>query len=554
MDFLRLPDQLLSILFENEEIIAIDKPYGISSHTNDSKQGNGDNIHFGLIETYEKRLGQKLFIVHRLDQTTTGVIIFAKSVEAAKKYAQFFFDREVKKTYLFITAARSKKENFLINKKIVHKAKDLDAETELKFLQRHSRFELWQANPHTGRNHQIRIHAQEAQISILGDTKYNGEAFPFICLHNQRIEFPNGIVITSRPPIYYENLKLLENQILAKALFETDRRDRLYNLNPDSTQSLRLVHNKNDFKDLGFTVDQYGRVLLLSYYTEKWTSADETLFKYFANSRQKPIIVRLMHNRGKDPTNKSQFFIFPDQYASSELPSVWTSQENNISYEIRSDSGQSFGLFLDQRLQRNWVLHNSREQEVLNLFSYTCGFSVAAALGGASQVTSVDTSKNVLNWGKRNFALNSLEPEKHKFLHRDSLDYLALCLKKEIKYDLIICDPPSFSRGENGIFKIENRLEDLLKMCLGSLKKNGVLLFSTNFENFYIDDIRKSILKVQAQLGIKFLNISCIPSACDFELEGQRSILKSFLIRKSDRAFARENLGEDLSAVEVDET
>ena len=239
---------------------------------------------------------------------------------------------------------------------------------------------------------------------------------------------------------------------------------------------------------------------------------------------KKPMLVRLMPNRGQDPLHKERFAI------GAEIDPIWIAQESEIKYEMRADSGQSYGLFLDQRLQRQWVLANAKGKEVLNLFAYTCGFSVAAALGGAIQVTSVDTNKNVLNWGRKNFEVNSLDPATHRFLLRDSIDFLDQCAKKETKFDLIICDPPSFSRGEKGVFKIENSLEALLKKCLSCLKPGGDLLFSTNFENFYIDDIRKSILKIKGELGLQF-QINNILPALDFELAGQKAVLKSFLIR-----------------------
>lgn len=530
MNFLRLGDYLLSTLFENDEILAIDKPYGLNSHTNDSKIGNTDFIHDGLIEIYERQRQQKLHIVHRLDQTTTGVIIFAKSQEAAKKYADYFFNRQVKKTYWFVTAGESARDNFVIDQPILHKAKELEAHTEFRFLHQKAGFALWEAKPFTGRNHQIRIHAQVAGISIIGDEKYNGAIFPFLCLHNHQIEFPNGILIKSEAPIYFQHLNLLENQILVKALFEADRRLRIFTHPELFDQCFRLVHNKNDFKDFGFTIDHFGQRLILSCYQENWLEADSQTFSYFASQFKKPILVRLMHNRGKDPLNKSHFIIQP-QNEKLSIATAWVAKENNIKYEMRSDSGQSFGLFLDQRLQRSWVLNNSNNKQVLNLFSYTCGFSVAAALGGASLVTSVDTSKNVLNWGRKNFELNLLDVEKHKFLVRDSLDFLEYSFKKNIKYDLIICDPPSFSRGENGVFKIESSLEVLLRSCLSCLSSKGQLLFSTNFENFYIDDIRKTILRVKSTLSLDKLEINNIHSSLDFELPGKKSILKSFLIK-----------------------
>ena len=531
MNFLTLKDQLVTVLFENNDIIAVDKPYGVNSHTNEAKQGNENFIQDGLIETYERQLGIKLHIIHRLDQTTTGVIVFGKSVESTKKYANFFFERQVKKTYLFITAEKSPKDQYTIDKMIIHKGQDLEAQTHFQRLKKSAHFELWQAEPHTGRNHQIRIHAQAAGISLLGDQKYGGKEYPFLCLHNQRIEFPNQIVIESTAAPYFENLELLQNQIIAKAFFETDRRKRLF-AKADSNQCFRLAHNKNDFKELGFAIDQFGPVLVLYCYDIQWLQSQSQTLKEYSAWMKRPILVRFMSSM-KQVQNKIETVIFPMGEAALELPNRWTAQENKIVFQLRSDVGQSFGLFLDQRLQRHWVFENSTGKSVLNLFSYTCGFSVAAALGKASEVVSVDTSKAVLSWGKDNFELNSILSQNYKFLCRDSLAYLEQCLNKNIKFDLIICDPPSFSRGEKGVFKIETSLEILIKNCLRCLTENGQLLFSTNFEGFTRDDIRRAILKVQGELGLKNLCINCLQSAFDCELVGQSPILKSFLIQLS---------------------
>lgn len=534
MNFLRLPDYLLCVLFEDGEIIAIDKPYGINSHTNDSKIGNSDFIQDGLIEIFEKQMGRRLYIVHRLDQTTTGVIIFAKTQEAAKKYAAFFFERKVKKTYWFVTAAKSQKDNFEINESIIHKGKELEAKTLFQLLKKSASFELWQANPLTGRNHQIRLHAKTAGMPILGDEKYGGGAYSFIFLHNHKIEFPNEVTILSKAPLYFNDLRLLQDRELTSALFEADRRSRLFSKYMGSDQCFRMAHNREE----NFTIDQFGKHLTLSFYKEIWNESNRVSFAKYAELLQKTLFVRLMHNRGKDPFNKSQFIInpLPDQ----EVENTWVAKENGVAFEMRADSGQSFGLFLDQRLQRNWVFKNAKGLEVLNLFSYTCGFSVMAALGGAVQVTSIDTNKNVLNWGRKNFELNGLDPAKFRFLLRDSLEFLEGAIKKNQKYDLIICDPPSFSRGEKGVFKIETSLEPLIKNGLKCLRENGQLLFSTNFENTYIDDIRKIILKIKVQSGIKNLQIFNIHSALDFELPGQKPILKSFLLKLESGEVATE--------------
>lgn len=533
MNFLRLPDPLLSVLFEDDDIIAIDKPYGFNAHTNDSKIEFSDFIQDGLIEMFEKQRGQKLHIIHRLDQTTTGVMIFGKSVDSAKKYADYFFNREVKKTYWFITKNKSIKSEFMIDKVIVHKGRELEANTDLILQKKSKVFELWKASPHTGRNHQIRIHAQAAGLSILGDAKYDGANFSFLCLHNHKIEFPNGIAILSRPPVYFENLDLLEDQTLVKALFETDRRLRLFSTSVDADQSFRLVHTKNNAKESGFSIDQFGENVVMDWFQDNWNESENKRFKQFANIINKPVIVRF--EKGKGSGEKNQIAIFPETDAptqeSSDVPTSWTAKEDHVRYQIRTDVGQAVGLFLSQRLQRNWVLQNAKNKSVLNLFSYTSSFGLSAALGEASQVTSVDSNKNALNWARDNFKINAIESDQHKFLLRDSLTYLEQCRARNLKFDMIICDAPSFFRREKGIFKIGTGLEKLLENAILSLNNKGDLLFSTNFDGFFINDVRTAIVKVQRALKISKLEINCLLPALDFELPDDKANLKSFLIR-----------------------
>ncbi len=530
MKFLRLQDSLLSVLFEDEDIVAINKPYGFNAHTNDSKIEHSEFIQDGLIEIYEKNFGKKLHIIHRLDQTTTGVMIFGKSVESAKKYAEFFFHRQVKKTYWFLTKSKSSQDNFRIDQQIVHKGRELDAETQLTLLKASSNYELWQANPFQGRNHQIRIHAKAAEIPILGDEKYGGAVFPFICLHNRIIEFPNGIKITSQAPAYYEDSGILGDATLTRALFEADRRGRLFAA-AEGDQCFRLVHTQTKSTDLGFTLDQFGEVLVLNWFKEHWGETEVRKFTYFAKSANKPLVVRLMADKGKPALDKTPNVIYPDE-SSPQLLTPWNAKEGPVQYEFRADAGSSVGSYLNQRLQRTWVRENSQGKSVLNLFSYTCGFGLAAALGQAEQVTSVDQGKGALNWGRKNFELNSVEVEKHKFFCRDSFSFLEQCQAKDIKYDLIICDTPSFMKREKKLFKIKADFEGWIETCLSCLNPKGELLLSTNFDGFFVRDIEMLIIKAQKSLKLNELEISCILSSLDFELPDEKTSLKSFLIRR----------------------
>jgi 23S rRNA (cytosine1962-C5)-methyltransferase len=503
--FVRLRDDLLSVLYEDKDILAIDKPYGFNAHTNDSKIEHTEYIQDGLIEIFEKQLGKKLHIVHRLDQTTTGVMIFGKSVESAKKYADYFFERKVKKTYFFVTKKRSMKTNIIIDQVIIHKGKELDAKTHFSLIKKSDLFELWQAHPFTGRNHQIRIHAHAAELSILGDEKYGGEKFPFLFLHNHQIEFPSGVDITSELPAYFTDLSLLSDLTLTKALFNFDRRRRLFGQLSDYELCLRLVHNLNNSIDPGYTIDKFGKLLIINLIKENWNESYQSSFKKLSKIINQSLLIQNQN------TLEQQSCIV---------------KEGIMQFEVRFDSGPNVGLPLNQRLHRNWVLNNVKQKSVLNLFSNTGYYGVAAALGGANDLTLIDLNKNNLSWSKKNFELNSLDLQKCKFLCRDSLLYLEQAIKKKLKFNTIICDSPSFYRREKGIFKIEKDLEKLLSMCFECLEKQGELLFLTNYDNFYIDDLRKLFHKVKSNIEIK-----CILPSLDFELPNEKTNLKSFLIK-----------------------
>ena len=519
MDFLWLRDRGLSVLFENDEIIAVDKPYGLDTHTNEAKDGQADFIQPGLIELFEKQRGP-LHVVHRLDRTTSGVIVFAKTLEAAKKYQGFFRARETKKTYLFITASDLKTANrshtgasLTCDAPIIRNGSALEASTDFKRLAVTDDFALWVATPHAGRNHQIRIHAGTLGLPLLGDEKYGGEKFPFICLHNRRIEFPNGVVIESNPPVWFENLELLKDERYIKALFEIDRRNRLF---ANSARCLRWVHPKTN--GLDYALDLFDSHVVLSWYGERWSETDEKMFERLAESVGRKLLVK---------------FMAPKLKASAEsvpLATRWTVLEGEIKHQLRMDSGQAPGLFLDQRLQREWVRENSKGKTVLNLFSYTGGFSVAAVMGGATAVASVDSNKSMLNWARENFALNGLDADAHTFLCRDVVTFLDQAVSKAVKFDIVVCDAPSFSRSEKGLFKIEVELENLIKKSVELLAPGGELLFSLNAESIFVDDVRRTVLKIKKDLKLSKLEISSVQPSLDFELPGEAPGLKSFLI------------------------
>lgn len=156
-----------------------------------------------------------------------------------------------------------------------------------------------------------------------------------------------------------------------------------------------------------------------------------------------------------------------------------TAMERTLSYGIDFGAGYSVGFFIDQRENRRFV-RDLVPGTLLNCFAYTCSFSVAAATVGAKTVN-VDLSKKSLARGRENFALNSLPTTAHRFLADDVLSVLPRLARKGEKFDVIILDPPTFSRSHTGkAFKVERDFETLLLAALEVGERNAKILLSTN--------------------------------------------------------------------------
>jgi 23S rRNA (cytosine1962-C5)-methyltransferase/23S rRNA (guanine2445-N2)-methyltransferase / 23S rRNA (guanine2069-N7)-methyltransferase len=149
------------------------------------------------------------------------------------------------------------------------------------------------------------------------------------------------------------------------------------------------------------------------------------------------------------------------------------------------------GLFLDHRPLRQIVFREAKDKKVLNLFSYTGSISVFAALGGAKSVTSVDLSSTYQEWARKNFTLNNISLREHNFIIESALDYLP---KAQNKFDLIICDPPTFSNSKSmgHDFEVEEDQLILVNECMRLLNDDGVLYFSTNKRKFKINSTIES--------------------------------------------------------------
>ncbi|NVJ54625.1 MAG: class I SAM-dependent methyltransferase [Campylobacteraceae bacterium] len=260
------------------------------------------------------------------------------------------------------------------------------------------------------------------------------------------------------------------------------------NLLEKTREFKRVFHGRGDFyKDLNFlTVDSIDNIFLASFYEE---NKDENQ------------IIELLKNIAT--LNKYSTFIVQRRYDKScffevifgEIKDEEFLIENSLKYSINFKN-QNIGIFPDMKIGREYIKSISKDKNVLNLFSYTCAFSVSALSGNAKKVVNVDMSKGSLSTGRRNHHINNLDTKLVKFMPYNILKSWSR-IKKEGPYDIIIIDPPSFQKGSfaatKDYVKIIKKLEQLANdkcivlSCLNApeLDSNYIIdLFKENAPQF----------------------------------------------------------------------
>ena len=198
-----------------------------------------------------------------------------------------------------------------------------------------------------------------------------------------------------------------------------------------------------------------------------------------------------------------------EQYEKTgESKDFFTVLEYGATFKVNLIDYLDTGLFLDHRETRQLVAAACKGKRLLNLFAYTCAFSVHAAMGGAAFTKSVDMSNTYLTWGKDNFILNSLSLKNNELIRADCLKFLDEEIHSKNRYDVIILDPPTISRSKkmDQMFDIQEDYIFLINKSLQLLSEGGILFFSTNsrkfafdqnhFEHCSIEDISKKTLPI----------------------------------------------------------
>jgi 23S rRNA (cytosine1962-C5)-methyltransferase len=280
----------------------------------------------------------------------------------------------------------------------------------------------------------------------------------------------------------------------------------------------------------GVTVDRYADYAVVALYEDAAATWLLPLAEALVASFARGVYVK-HHTRG-DLRQKERRDVAPALPVTGEpAPDEVSIEEHGMRLGVALHDGLSTGLFTDQRDNRRLVKDLSKDARVLNLFSYTCSFSVAAALGGAAETISVDLSRRALERGRQNLARNALPLEGHKFFQEDAMAYVARAARRGERFDVVVLDPPSFGTRGKGTFSVERDYAPLAERVLTLVAPGGHLLAVTNHRKTSANDLRTLLDDAARRSGRIPLTLRELSPPADHRFRpGGEAVAKSILV------------------------
>ncbi len=270
--------------------------------------------------------------------------------------------------------------------------------------------------------------------------------------------------------------------------------------NDKSTTAFRVFNGEGDGIG-GLTIDYFDGFYLLTWYSLGIYEFKSDILDGLKNSvKYKGIYQKKRFDSKGKYLDDDDDFICGDK---AETPILV--KENGINFAIYLDDGAMVGVFLDQRDVRKTIRDKyAKGKTVLNTFSYTGAFSVAAALGDSIKTTSVDLAKRSLTKTKEQFEINKIDVDSQDIIVEDVFNYFKYAVRKNLLFDLVILDPPSFARSKKHTFSASKDYVNLLKEAIKITNKGGIIVASTNSANFNMMNFSDFISKAFKELNGKY--------------------------------------------------
>ena len=299
--------------------------------------------------------------------------------------------------------------------------------------------------------------------------------------------------------------KVAFNQAFFETLFRQAKEKRSAYYQDELTTAFRLFNQEGDGFG-GLTVDLYGDYAVFSWYNSYVYQIRQTISEAFRQVFPEVLgTYEKIRFKGLDYESAHVY--------GQEAPDFFTVLENGVLYQVFMNDGLMTGIFLDQHEVRGSLVDGlAMGKSLLNMFSYTAAFSVSAAMGGASQTTSVDLAKRSRELSQAHFQANGISTDDHRFIVMDVFEYFKYAKRKGLTYDVIVLDPPSFARNKKQTFSVAKDYHKLISQSLEILNPGGIIIASTNAANVSRQKFTEQIDKGFAGRSYQILNKYGLPA------------------------------------------
>ena len=299
--------------------------------------------------------------------------------------------------------------------------------------------------------------------------------------------------------------KVTFNQAFFETLFRQAKEKRTAYYQDELTTAFRLFNQEGDGFG-GLTVDLYGDYAVFSWYNSYVYQIRKVISEAFRQVFPEVLgTYEKIRFKGLDYESAHVY--------GQEAPDFFTVLENGVLYQVFMNDGLMTGIFLDQHEVRGSLVDGlAMGKSLLNMFSYTAAFSVAAAMGGASQTTSVDLAKRSRELSQAHFQANGISTGDHRFIVMDVFEYFKYAKRKGLTYDVIVLDPPSFARNKKQTFSVAKDYHKLISQSLEILNPGGIIIASTNAANVSRQKFTEQIDKGFAGRSYQILNKYGLPA------------------------------------------
>ncbi len=512
------------IIHRDSDWLVVDKPSRIPVYG--GPEGFDDMMTRLSRHLAERGAPTELGVHQRLDRDASGVMLFARRrhanlVLAGAKQAHRFVRR-----YLAVVRDAGLLPSFEWTDHLqpstqgptrrVHQGGVL-AHTRGRVLRRESGRACVELFPETGRRHQLRVQLALRGAPICGDPIYGGDPAPRLMLHAASLTV-DGIEqsFVAAVPEEFATLgdpsPLGSPQRLCRVLF-----DAAWLRAPLARENTayRLVNAEGDGLT-GLVVDRLGDHAVLELRSPEALARREEIARAVAELGAQAVYVKC-RPRG-DPRAQTVEQLAPSLPDVGEpVQAPYSVREGPIDFEVSPSDGWDTGLYLDQRDNRRRIREKAQGRDVLNLFSYTGGFSVAAAAGGARSTVSVDVSARAQRRALRNFEVAGIETgESHRLVCSEVGVWLARARRRRVRFDLVVLDPPSFATlGKKRVFRLARDAEALLVSVMGLLRPGGELLVVSHERPVSPARLRRRLQDAARAAGRRVVSLRSIPNQID---------------------------------------